>query len=187
MACRGRTIRFSTCRNSPGPARIASSCASRRPTPSSIWKQRGNSSWGLGRKRCWRCRTDAGTSPLSRYSGRGVGGEGSIPPLSRYSGRGVGGEGMLLPSGYSGRGVGGEGRRTGSLACPEGLADRQGCLSYEGSNMPSPPTPLPEYRERGATRPHPRPLSRSPGEGRNTALTPDPSPRVPGEAGLEFR
>ena len=46
----------------------------------------------------------------------------------------------------------------------------------EGSNMPSPPAALPEYRERGATCPHPQPLSRSTGRGEQHALTPKPSP-----------
>ena len=106
-------------------------------------------------------------------------------PLSRSTGRGE--QYALTPD--PSPGVPGERRRTGSLACPEGLVDRQGCLSYEGSNMPSPPTRLPEYRERGGIRsgeeycPHPRPLSRSTGRGEEYRPHPRPLSQSTGRGG----
>ena len=92
--------------------------------------------------------------------------------LSRYSG--VGGEGILLPAPGTGLGV-----RAVLLPSPgtpgEGLGVRAIFLPFNtGSNMASPST---LYPERGATCPHPQPLSRSTGRGEQDAL----NPGVPGE------
>ncbi len=120
--------------------------------------------------------------PVLRERGNG------LPPLSRYSGRGVGGEGKR-PSGAEGvpwPGTNSPHPRPLSRSTGRGeqyalTPDPSPGVPGEGSNMPSPPTPLPEYRARGAICPHPRPLSRSTGRGEQHALTPDPSPGVPGE------
>ena len=89
------------------------------------------------------------TTPLS--TGRG----GLVPPLSRYSGRGVGGEGK---------------RQSSQRDCR--------CLARRALTPdPSPGVPG-EGRNKALT---PDPSPGVPGEGRKTALTPDPSPGVPGE------
>ena len=93
------------------------------------WTSRRNSFFHLWHKIFYR-RSSPGIPEERESSVRAV-----FPPLSRYSGRGLGGEGFLLPSpGTPGEGSG-----------------------REGSTSP--------HRVRGATCPHPQPLSRSTGRG----------------------
>ena len=77
-------------------------------------------------------------SRLFTFRPRGRGGR-TISPLSRYSGRGVGGEGMLLPS----PGTPGEG--SGVRACCLPSPGTPG----EGSGVRACCSPLPVLRERG--------------------------------------
>ena len=92
----GRRRRCSTTTANASPEVGAWTCrATHRPTPTAATPTRSE--------------TRPHLAPLSRYSGRGVGGEGMYGPRARYSGRAVGGEGMFAPLSRWGRGVGGEG------------------------------------------------------------------------------
>ena len=87
-------------------------------------------------------------------------------PSPDTPGEGLGVRAVLLPlSRYSGRGVGGEGKRR----------SRRG-TAVAWHQKPSPPTPLPEYRERGARQSSFVPLSRGSGWGARQPSAPAPLP-----------